>query len=163
MGMMKVNRKKGYFSISAVAKMFTVHQQTIRLYEKEGLITPKRSEGNTRLFSEEDISKLEEIVHLTHVLGINVAGVQMILKLKKQIHKLQKEMNKAFDDAQIELDKESESSKHIIKTNAQQLMKLHQEKSITEKQQDLELIGLPNTSEIDDDGEAENWEIDYDE
>src|SRR3984885_6642794 len=105
-----MKRKKGYYSISAVAKMFTVHQQTIRLYEKEGLIEPKRSEGNTRLFSEEDISKLEEIIHLTHQLGINIAGVEMIFKLKKQIQKMQKEMNKVFETAQEELDKESETS-----------------------------------------------------
>ena len=80
---MKIKRKKGFFSISAVAKMFSIHQQTIRLYEKEGLITPKRSEGNTGLFSEEDIEKLEEIIYLTHQLGINLAGVQMILEIKK--------------------------------------------------------------------------------
>src|SRR6476660_1718547 len=101
---MKVKRKKGYFSISAVAKMFSVHQQTIRLYEKEGLITPKRSEGNTRLFSEEDVNRLEEIIYLTHQLGINLAGVEMILKLKKQISKMQKDMNKLFEQAQTELD-----------------------------------------------------------
>ena len=57
---MKLKRKKGFFSISAVAKMFSVHQQTIRLYEKEGLIAPKRSAGNTRLFAEEDVDRLEE-------------------------------------------------------------------------------------------------------
>ena len=56
---MKIRRKKGFFSISAVAKMFSVHQQTVRLYEKQGLIAPKRSTGNTRLFSEEDIDRLE--------------------------------------------------------------------------------------------------------
>jgi len=88
MNMLK--RKKGYFSISAVAKMFSVHQQTIRLYEKEGLINPKRSIGNTRLFSEEDVDKLEEIIYLTHQLGVNLAGVQMIFKLKKQMSKMQK-------------------------------------------------------------------------
>jgi len=125
---MKVNRKKGYFSISAIAKMFSVHQQTIRLYEKEGLIVPKRSEGNTRLFSEDDITKLEEIIHLTHKLGINIAGVEMILKLKKQIHKMQKEMNDVFDTAQEELNKEVETSKHVIKASAVNLMKIKQEK-----------------------------------
>ena len=89
-----MKRKKGFFSISAVAKMFSVHQQTIRLYEKEGLITPKRSEGNTRLFSDEDVERLEEIMYLTHQLGINLAGVEMIFKLKKQIKKMQKNMNR---------------------------------------------------------------------
>ncbi len=73
-----MKRKKGFFSISAVAEMFSVHQQTIRLYEKEGLISPKRSDGNTRLFSEEDVDRLEEVIYLTHQLGINLAGVDMI-------------------------------------------------------------------------------------
>src|ERR1700730_8475338 len=104
--MTMIKRRKGYFSISAVAKMFSVHQQTIRLYEKEGLLAPKRSEGNTRLFSEEDVNRLEEIIYLTHQLGINLAGVQMIFKLKKQINKMQKEMNKVFEQTQEELDKE---------------------------------------------------------
>lgn len=70
--------------------MFSIHQQTIRLYEREGLITPKRSDGNTRLFSEEDVDRLEEVIFLTHKLGINLAGVQMVLKLQKQIRKMQK-------------------------------------------------------------------------
>ena len=79
-----MKRKKGYFSISAVAKMFSVHQQTIRMYEKEGLINPKRSDGNTRLFAEEDVNRLEEVIYLTHKLGINLAGVEMILKQQRQ-------------------------------------------------------------------------------
>src|SRR5258707_6543137 len=93
---MVMKRKKGYFSISAVSKMFSIHQQTIRLYEKEGFIAPKRSEGNTRLFSEEDLDKLEEIIHLTHTVGINLAGVDMILKLQKKIQKLQSQINDLF-------------------------------------------------------------------
>src|SRR3989337_2022131 len=99
-----MKRGKGYFAISAVAKMFSVHQQTIRLYEKQGLISPKRSDGNTRLFSEEDITRLEEIIYLTHELGINLAGVEVIFKLKQQIKKMQKEMNKLFDKTQEHLD-----------------------------------------------------------
>ena len=65
-----MTRRKGYYSISVVAKMFEVHQQTIRMYEKEGLITPKRSDGNTRMFSEEDVDRLEEIINLTHKLSL---------------------------------------------------------------------------------------------
>jgi MerR family transcriptional regulator, heat shock protein HspR len=118
-------RGKGYFSISAVAKMFSVHQQTIRMYEKEGLISPKRSEGNTRLFSEEDINRLEEVIYLTHTLGINLAGVEMILKLKKHIKKLQKEMNELFKHAHQELDKESEASKALIEKSQQLLYLKH--------------------------------------
>ena len=124
-----MKRKKGYFSISAVAEMFSVHQQTIRLYEKEGLIAPKRSEGNTRLFSEEDVDRLEEIIYLTHKVGINLAGVDMILKLQKQIKKLQKEMNDLFKNAQHELEKESDMNKHVIKASVQRLSVLKEEKT----------------------------------
>lgn len=162
---MKAQRKKGYFSISAVAKMFTIHQQTIRLYEKEGLITPKRSEGNTRLFSEEDVARLEEVIYLTHELGINLAGVQMIFKLKKQIAKLQKDMNKAFEHAQEELDKEAEVSKHVIKASAQQIMKLKKEKvskrsNDQETQQEIQ-TDSSTLEHLENDVDA--WEIEYDE
>lgn len=120
-----MKRKKGYFSISAVAKMFSVHQQTIRLYEKEGLITPKRSEGNTRLFSEEDINRLEEVIYLTHKLGINLAGVEMILRLQKQIKKMQKEMNILFKNAQNELTRELEEvNKEAVRDAATRLAQL---------------------------------------
>src|ERR1700677_3638548 len=112
--MTMIKRKKGYFSISAVAKMFSVHQQTIRLYEREGLVSPKRSDGNTRMFSEEDVNRLEKIIYLTHQLGINLAGVEMILKLQKQIKKMQKDMNKIFDKTNEELTKNVESSKQIV-------------------------------------------------
>lgn len=124
---------KGYFSISAVAKMFSVHQQTVRMYEKEGLISPKRSEGNTRLFSEEDIDRLEEIIYLTHTLGINLAGVEMILKLKKHIKKLQREMNDLFKQANQELNKEAELSKTLIQESSQKLFYLKQRTGSTLK------------------------------
>lgn len=151
---MKIKRKKGFFSISAVAKMFSVHQQTIRLYEKEGLITPKRSEGNTRLFSEEDIEKLEEIIYLTHQLGINLAGVQMILKLKKQIKKMQSHMNDLFDDAQEQLEKESKATEQAIKASAKQLMKIkHEARPVLEDKQDTDEHVVA----------VDNWEIEYEE
>ena len=123
-----MKRKKGYYSISAVAKMFSVHQQTIRLYEKEGLISPKRSVGNTRLFAEEDVDRLEEVIYLTHKLGINLAGVEMILRLQKQIKKMQKEMNQMFKNAQTELTKETLYAKEIIKDSAARLTALKQQK-----------------------------------
>lgn len=128
-----MKRKKGFFSISAIAEMFSVHQQTIRLYEKEGLISPKRSEGNTRLFSEEDVEKLEEIIYLTHKLGINLAGVDMIFKLQKQIKKMQKEMNTLFDNAQEELNKETHIAQNSIKAATQQLTQLKQFKKQEKK------------------------------
>lgn len=117
-------RKKGYFSISAVADMFSVHQQTIRLYEKEGFISPKRSEGNTRLFSEEDVDQLEEIIYLTHHLGVNLAGVDMILKLQKQIKKLQSEINSSFQEINKELIDESTRKKELIASATQRMASL---------------------------------------
>ncbi len=150
---MKVKRKEGYFSISAVAKMFSVHQQTIRLYEKEGLIAPKRSTGNTRLFSEADIDRLEEIIYLTHQLGINLAGIEMIFKLKKQIKKMQNEMNSIFETTQKELDKEAESSKDVIQTRAKRLIEMKQKQTASKTQEKPE----PVETLID----MENWKIDY--
>ncbi len=153
---MKVKRKKGYFSISAVAKMFSVHQQTVRLYEKQGLITPRRSTGNTRLFSEDDIDRLEEIIYLTHEVGINLAGVEMIFKLKKQIKKMQREMNKLFETTQEELEQESAKSNQLVQANAQRLLQLKQQN--TAQQQSAETKDTPiHTIDID------NWEIEYEE
>lgn len=153
---MIVRRKQGYFSISAVAKMFSVHQQTIRLYEKQGLISPKRSDGNTRLFSEEDIDRLEEIIYLTHELGINLAGVEVIFKLKKQIKKMQHDMNKLFEKTNKELDDQTEQSQMVIQKNVQRLMNIKQEKSIKPSITTLPLDTLPESSE-------ENWDIEYEE
>ncbi len=157
---MRVNKSKGYFSISAVAKMFSVHQQTIRLYEKEGLINPKRSEGNTRLFCPDDVNRLEEVIYLTHQMGINLAGVQVILKLKKQIAKMQKDMNKLFDQTKQELDKESEQSKEIVKATAKQLLKLKQQSILDVSEVDVSEAAQEINKQITD---IDNWEIEYEE
>jgi MerR family transcriptional regulator, heat shock protein HspR len=150
-------RKKGYFSISAVAQMFSVHQQTIRLYEKEGLIAPKRSDGNTRLFSEDDINRLEEIIYLTHQLGINLAGVEMILKLQKQIQKLQKEINKAFDITNEELTSNIILTKKRAEESAKKLITI--KKPVTQ-QKNTNLIGTFDEGEQPAD---DPWQIDYEE
>jgi MerR family transcriptional regulator, heat shock protein HspR len=155
---MKVKRKQGFFSISAVAKMFSVHQQTIRLYEKQGLITPNRSEGNTRLFSEEDIDRLEEIIYLTHELGINLAGVEVIFKLKKQIKKMQSEMNKLFETAQRNLDEQTEESKQTIQRNVKQLIKIRQENGGPNQPHSPV---LPETIDKESGVEVEHWEVEY--
>ena len=147
-----MKRSKGYFSISAVAKMFSVHQQTIRWYEKEGLVAPKRSDGNTRLFSESDVDKLEQIIYLTHELGINIAGVEMILKLQRQMKKMQNEMNKIFQHTQTQLEKESEIAKKLAKISAQRLIKIKSETKTTKASSKDE-----ETVDIDD------WQVEYDE
>lgn len=153
-----MRRKKGFFSISAVAQMFSVHQQTIRLYEKEGLITPKRSDGNTRLFSEEDINQLEQIIYLTHQLGINLAGVEMVLKLQDKVKKLQKQMNKILDATHEELEQESGISKKIATTTAKQLMEMKQV-AIKKPRKAQESAPEPIDIEID----TQEWKVEYEE
>ena len=98
-----MKKKQGYFSISAVSSMLGIHQQTIRVYEREGFITPKRSDGNTRMFSEEDIETLEKIIHYTTHLGVNLAGVEIILKMQKKIDRMQEQVNTIFFESQKEL------------------------------------------------------------
>ncbi len=106
--------------------MFSVHQQTIRMYEKEGLVTPKRSEGNTRMFSEEDVDRLEEIINLTHKMGVNLAGVEIILKLQKKIKKMQDEINETFNKMSGQLDEQTEVYKDDVRKQAKRLIQMKQ-------------------------------------
>ena len=128
-----MKRRKGHYSISVVAKMFSVHQQTVRMYEKEGLITPKRSTGNTRLFSEEDVDRLEEIINLTHKMGVNLAGVEVILKLQKKIRKMQDEMNGLFNNMHGQLEDESETCKEEAKKQVERLVDMKRSVGLAEK------------------------------
>ncbi|HEX9593874.1 MAG TPA: MerR family transcriptional regulator [bacterium] len=83
--------RRGTYSISAVAEMFGVHQQTLRAYERQGLITPERTPGNTRRYTEENIEELEIILNLTRELGVNRAGVEVILHMRKQLAEMRLE------------------------------------------------------------------------
>ncbi len=82
---------EGLFTISAVARRFEIHPQTLRVYEREGLLSPQRSRGNTRLYSRSDLERLQIILNLTRELGVNRAGVEVILRLKEQLSRLEKE------------------------------------------------------------------------
>jgi MerR family transcriptional regulator/heat shock protein HspR len=75
--------------ISAVAEQYEIHPQTLRLYEREGLLKPSRSEGNTRLYTPEDLDRLEVILHLTRDLGVNLAGVEIILNMREKMGEMQ--------------------------------------------------------------------------
>ena len=94
---------KGYFMISAVAAKYNIHPQTLRLYEREGLLKPSRTEGNTRLYSEEDLEQLETILSLTRELGVNLAGVEIILNMRRKIERMQGEVNEFMDYVKREL------------------------------------------------------------
>jgi len=90
-------KKKRYYHISSVAQMYDIHPQTLRLYEREGLLKPSRSEKNTRLYSEEDLKQLELILSLTRDLGVNLAGIEVILNLRKKIEQMEKEVNEFLE------------------------------------------------------------------
>lgn len=85
-------RKKTGYMISSVAESYQIHPQTLRLYERLGLLTPSRSDGNTRLYSEDDLQRLEVILTLTRELGVNLAGVEVILNMREKMEQLQKQV-----------------------------------------------------------------------
>ena len=85
------------FTISAVAEEFEVHPQTLRLYEREGLLKPSRSEGNTRLYTDADLERLELILSLTRDLGVNLAGVEIILNMREKMDAMQREFERFFN------------------------------------------------------------------
>src|SRR5215469_11228965 len=89
---------RAYYMISAVAQKYNIHPQTLRLYEREGLLKPSRTEGNTRLYSEEDLEQLETILSLTRDLGVNLAGVEIILNMRRKIEQMQRELSRGVDD-----------------------------------------------------------------
>ena len=94
---------KAYYMISAVAQKYQIHPQTLRLYEREGLLKPSRTEGNTRLYSEEDLEQLETILTLTRDLGVNLAGVEVILNMRRRIQQMQGEVNEFMEYVKREL------------------------------------------------------------
>ena len=94
---------RGYYMISAVAAKYNIHPQTLRLYEREGLLKPSRTEGNTRLFSDEDLQDLETILALTRDLGVNLAGVDIILNMRRKMQRMQHEVNEFVEYVKGEL------------------------------------------------------------
>src|ERR1044071_6232194 len=90
-------RKTKGSTISAIADHYGVHQQTLRLYEREGLLKPSRSDGNVRLYTDEDIERLEVILKLTRDLGVNLAGVEIILNMREKMDQMQREFNRFLE------------------------------------------------------------------
>ena len=95
----KTRGKTGYM-ISAVAEMYNIHPQTLRLYEREGLLVPSRTNGNTRLYGDEDLERLETILNLARDLGVNLAGIEIILNMRDRMQKMQEEMHAFVEYAQ---------------------------------------------------------------
>jgi MerR family transcriptional regulator/heat shock protein HspR len=89
---MKKAKSRGAYMISSVAEQYQIHPQTLRLYEREGLIKPSRSDGNTRLYTDEDLELLEVVLHLTRDLGVNLAGVEIILNMRAKMSEMQRQI-----------------------------------------------------------------------
>ena len=85
-------KSKGSYMISSVAEQYAIHPQTLRLYEREGLLKPSRSDGNTRLYTDGDLERLEVILHLTRELGVNLAGVEIILNMREKMAEMQSQI-----------------------------------------------------------------------
>jgi MerR family transcriptional regulator/heat shock protein HspR len=85
-------KKQGAYMISAVAEMYGIHPQTLRLYEREGLLKPSRTEGNTRLYTDGDLERLELILSLARDLGVNISGIAIILQMRERMDEMQRQM-----------------------------------------------------------------------
>ena len=99
-----MKRKARTYTISAVADQYSLHPQTLRLYEREGLLKPSRSEGNTRLYTDTDLERLEVILSLTRDLGVNLAGVEIILNMREKMDAMQREFERFFQFLQAHAD-----------------------------------------------------------
>lgn len=110
---MEHNYDEPVYLISVVAKVLSIHPQTLRQYEREGLVEPNRTDGKIRLYSQKDIDRIKLILRLTRDLGVNLAGVDVILKLKSQIH----EFENLIDELRLQLDKKENGgkSKAVVK------------------------------------------------
>src|SRR4051812_17082447 len=100
---MAKRKSKGAYMISSVAEMYEIHPQTLRLYEREGLLKPSRTEGNTRLYTDEDLERLEFILTLARDLGVNISGIAIILQMRERMDTMQKEMQEFMRNLQSEM------------------------------------------------------------
>jgi MerR family transcriptional regulator/heat shock protein HspR len=96
-------KSKAAYMISSVAEQYGVHPQTLRLYEREGLLKPSRSDGNNRLYTEDDLERLEVILHLTRDLGVNLAGVEIILNMRAKMEAMQQQIEEFVQSLNQEL------------------------------------------------------------
>jgi MerR family transcriptional regulator/heat shock protein HspR len=96
-------RSKAAYMISAVAEQYQIHPQTLRLYEREGLLKPSRSEGNTRLYTDQDLERLEVILKLTRDLGVNLAGVEIILNMRERMEEMQSQIGQFVTSLNTEI------------------------------------------------------------
>ena len=111
--MPRKSRNKTAFMISVVAENYEIHPQTLRLYEREGLLKPSRTEGNTHLYTEQDMERLELILSLTREMGVNLAGVEVVLNMREKMEQMHKQMQEFVAMVQRELGREPVVSSEI--------------------------------------------------
>lgn len=127
---MKSSRdQRKYYHISSVARMYGIHPQTLRLYEREGLLKPSRSEGNTRLYTDEDLRQLELIMNLSRDLGVNLAGIEVIINMRSKIERIESEVNEFLEYIRKEFfegrEEEFEKTrKSLVRINPSKLVKI---------------------------------------
>lgn len=132
--------------ISAVAELYDIHPQTLRMYEREGLLQPNRSEGNTRLYSTSDLERLEFILTLTRDLGVNLAGVEVILNMRENMSRLQEEVGSLMTYVRDELLKNESKLKGrfeqaLVRIERGPLMVLERTTQITVRSSDEQTTG----------------------
>jgi MerR family transcriptional regulator/heat shock protein HspR len=104
--------RKAAYMISAVAEQYQIHPQTLRLYEREGLLKPSRSDGNTRLYTDDDLERLEVILKLTRDLGVNLAGVEIILNMREKMAEMQRQIEDFVSSLNTEITQRSRPIPH---------------------------------------------------
>lgn len=115
---------KRYVMISAVAERYDIHPQTLRLYEREGLLEPVRSAGNTRLYDQRALARLESILTLTRDMGVNLAGVEVVLNLQDQIAELRDEIDLLRSSIEREQSRGREPRFALVRVQKGHLIKL---------------------------------------
>ena len=113
-----MKKKIKTYTISAVADLYDIHPQTLRLYEREGLLTPSRSIGNTRLYEDSDLERLEIILSLTRELGVNLAGVEIILNMRAKMDEMQREFERFFEYLKTHADEFSRQNETFSSSEA---------------------------------------------
>jgi len=124
---------KNYYHISSVSEMFNIHPQTLRLYEREGLLRPSRSDGNTRCYTDEDLKQLELILNLTRDLGVNLAGVEVVINMRRKIEQIEEEVNMFLEYIRKEFfeGKEEEfelRTKSLVRVSPAKIIRIEKEK-----------------------------------
>jgi MerR family transcriptional regulator/heat shock protein HspR len=124
---------KNYYHISTVSQMYNLHPQTLRLYEREGLLKPSRSRGNTRLYSDEDLRQLEVILSLIRDLGVNLAGVEVVLNMRQKMQQMEAAVNELLEYVKREFFRDEEEEfearkRGLVKVSQTKIVKLEEDR-----------------------------------